>query len=188
MWQHAMQLQAAQRKFRPLQEQINQMATIVAQRILKLIELLGEPLTVGGFMVKPDDVGKDYAVRVTFELVDPVLQLQAREVGLREVSMGIKSKITYREHDLRIENEQQEVERLYEDKLNEHPANVEAGVEAIAKQKGMDEVIKRWEEQQELAAAGGAGLGGAPGPGGLRQPLSEETVKPGQTLGMEEKV
>ena len=184
MGQHAMQLQAAQRKFRPLQEQMNQMATIVAQRILKLIEIYGEPLTVGGFKVKPEDVGKDYAVRVTFELVDPVLQLQAREVGMREVGMGLKSGITYREHDLRIENEQQEQERLYEDKLNQHPAVVEAGVEAIAKQKGMEEVIKRWEEQQELAAAGGA-PGGGPGPGGLRQPLSEETTKPGQTMGME---
>lgn len=198
MGQHAMQLQAAQRKFRPLQEQMNQMATIVAQRILKLIEIYGKPLTVGGFKVKPEDVGKDYAVRVTFELVDPVLQLQAREVGMREVGMGIKSKISYRELDLRIENEQQEQERLYEDKLNEHPAIVEAGVETIAKQRSMEEVIKRWEEErlmaEQMIKSGGAKSTGfsieTPGPGGgaLRQPLSEETAKPGQSIGMEEKI
>ena len=63
--------------------------------ILRLIDTMKLSLIVEGHEISSAAIEKDYQVKVSFELVDPVIQFQARELGLREVQAGVKSKDTY---------------------------------------------------------------------------------------------
>ena len=182
MGQHAMQLQAAQRRFRVVQEQLNQVASIVAGRILRLVEIYtrqnNTSIAVRGFVINADDIAHNYAVRVTFELVDPIIQMQARQVGMQEVAAGLKSPESYREFDMRAENEGEEIKRLAKAKAMNHPAMAEITAAKGFELWGMKEAYDGWKKQQEFAAQAEQ-AGGSPRVE-TRQGLSEQTAKPPQ--------
>jgi len=197
---------AASRKFATAAKQLEHLASRSGQHILRLIDTMKLSLMVEGHEISPADIEKDYQVKVAFELIDPVLQFQARELGLREVQAGVKSKETYWSADARLEDATGERHRLLVDAIREDPMIRRILAKEAAREEGLLDLLQREEQMQEQEAAqgmpgeqsmvdslmgGGPGIGpgGVPGggPGGrpTRQPVTPNTARPspvGQNL------
>ena len=87
--QQAILSTSAMRKFVAPSKQLEHLASRSAEHILQLIDVMDLDMYVRGFDVSPTEIERDYSVRISFELVDPVLQLQQREMGLREVRAAL---------------------------------------------------------------------------------------------------
>lgn len=196
---------AANRKFAGPAKQLNYLASICASNILRLVDNVSEldgAITVGGHTLSKQDIAGNYNAKVTFELVDPVLQLQIRQQGAADVAAGRRSLETFWSADARLEDASGERKRLIEDKAWEHPAIVEVMVNAFLEGKGLLSMAEALTELRAKRAAGnGAGVdlpltdGGVrtsnpAEPGSqeaaqaalntLRQPLAPDVAKPGQ--------
>jgi hypothetical protein len=154
--QQAILSTASSRKFANPNKQLNMMATVVSQNILRLVDRYGQVIEVAGEKLDPAVIKHSYIVQAEFQTLDPILQLQEREVGMREVTMGLKSHETYREGDLRIADESLEFKRLTKEQVRQRPEYIQALAREVAKEDGMLEMI------EELQAAEAEG-GGAPG-------------------------
>lgn len=119
--QQAILSTAAGHKFVGIALQMEHLATVVAANILRLADVLDEPLYCRGYHITPADIEHDYSVRVSFDLVDPVLSLQERELGMREVSAGLKSRETYWSADARLQDATGERKRLLMDAVRADP-------------------------------------------------------------------
>lgn len=150
--QQAILSQASARKFVQVSKQLDYMATVVARNILKLVDRLGDEITVASHTLKPSIIHHDYAITAEFQQVDPILQLQRQEHGLQEVTKGIKSKETYRETDLRVANESLEKDRLIKEKVREMPEYFFAMAEIVAMEDGMDALSRKFKEMKDAAA------------------------------------
>ena len=205
--QQAILSTAASRKFATASKQLEHLASRSGQHILRLIDTMKLSLIVEGHEISAADIEKDYQVKVSFELVDPVLQFQARELGLREVQAGVKSKETYWSADARLEDATGERHRLLVDAIREDPMIQRILAKEAAREEGLLDLLQREEQTQEQEAAqgmpgeqsmvdsmmgGGPGIGpggmpGGGGPGGraTRQPITPNTARPspvGQNL------
>ena len=132
-------------------------------------------------------IHNDYTVAANFQLIDPVLQQNNRELGMQEVRLGVKSKETYREDDLRLPNETKEMDRLGRQIVREHPAVTEALAKDYAEELGVAEIMREYETNPEGIEGGGGG--GAPSgpPGAPPQNISAmagggATASPRQVL------
>ena len=199
--QQAILSTAASRKFSTAAKQLEHLASRSGQHILRLIDTMKLTLLVAGYEISPSDIERDYQVQVAFELVDPVLQFQARELGLREVQAGVKSKETYWSADARLEDATGERQRLLVDAIREDPMIRRILAKEAAREEGLLDLLQKEEELQEEQAAGGArpeggmvdsmmgggpgfGPGGEPGGGGgrpTRQPVTPDTARPART-------
>ena len=203
--QQAILSTAASRKFATASKQLEHLASRSGQHILRLIDTMKLSLLVEGHEISPRDIEKDYQVKISFEMVDPVLQFQARELGLREVQAGVKSKETYWSADARLEDATGEQHRLLVDAIRQDPMIQRILAKEAAREEGLLELLQREEDMQsQQASAGmppeqgmvdsmmGAGPGVPPGgvpggPGGrdTRQPITPDTARPspvGQNL------
>tara|TARA_R110002012_G_scaffold188741_2_gene355853 strand:- start:2507 stop:4162 length:1656 start_codon:yes stop_codon:yes gene_type:complete len=205
--QQAILSTAASRKFATASKQLEHLASRSGMHILRLIDTMKLSLIVEGHEISGADIEKDYQVKVSFELVDPVIQFQARELGLREVQAGVKSKETYWSADARLEDATGERHRLLVDSIREDPMIQRILAKEAAREEGLLEMLQQEEElqaQQEQQGmpgeqsmvdsmmGGGPGFGpdGSPGGGGpggrpTRQPITPDTARPspvGQNL------
>jgi len=207
--QQAILSTAASRKFATASKQLEHLASRSGQHILRLIDTMKLSLIVEGHEISGADIEKDYQVKVSFELVDPVIQFQARELGLREVQAGVKSKETYWSADARLEDATGERHRLLVDSIREDPMIQRILAKEAAREEGLLEMLQKEEELQAQEAqqgmpgegsmvdsmmGGGPGFGpdgtpggGGGGPGGrpTRQPITPDTARPspvGQNL------
>ena len=106
-------------------------------------------------------------MNVKFELIDPVLQMQNREMGLREVQQGLKSKQTYWSADAKLEDATGEESRLLRDMIRAQPEVIKILAAAVAKEDGISQMLQEMEDEAAAAAAGqGAPMGGMGGPPG----------------------
>jgi hypothetical protein len=169
--QQAILTNAAERKFIGTQEQLEHMASVVASRCLMLADRMGG-MAVRRRRLRPSQIHRDYGIRARFELIDPIIQLQRREMALREFGAGLMSDETYWETAARLEDVTEERRRLFRTALFRDPEVVQMGKEAIARGEGLGEIEQRLEER----IAGN----GAVEQGTLRQPLSNRTASPGQ--------
>lgn len=183
--QQAILSTAATRKFANPNKQLNMMATIIGQRILQLVNRYGEVITVGGEKLDPAQIHDDYSVIAEFQTLDPILQMQEREIGLREVDAGILSDVSYRENILRVANESLEFRRLIEQVAMKDPRLMKVLVDEVHKQNGVLDLIEKAEEEEAVAAAEDAAPGETPqitdqaGGGAtraLRRPLTPDTA------------
>ena len=92
--QQAILTTAAGRKFVSPTKQLEHLATKSAEHILQWVDVLELDLRIRGHRLNRQMLESDYSCSVSFELIDPVLQLQFRELGMREVQQGLKSKET----------------------------------------------------------------------------------------------
>lgn len=186
--QQAILSTAATRKFANTNKQLNMMATVVGMNILRLVDRYGEPIELGNARLDPKMIDHDYNVVAEFQTLDPILQLQEREVGMREVQMELKSHESYRENDLRVANESLEFKRLAKEKVRNMPEYIEALAREIAKEDGMLEMVESIRaEAMEAAQAPAGPPGGTPqisdqagggAPRALRQALTPDTLNP----------
>ena len=199
--QQAILSTAASRKFSTASKQLEHLASRSGQHILRLIDTMKLSLLVSGYEISPTDIERDYQIQVSFELVDPVLQFQARELGLREVQAGVKSKETYWSADARLEDATGERQRLLVDAIREDPMIQRILAKEAAREEGLLDLLEKEEELQAQQAEGGAKpegamidsmMGGGPGfgpdgtPGGgggrpTREPITPNTARPART-------
>ena len=93
--QQAILSQGAERKFDPPIQQINHLYSILCERYLRMVDLLGEKVTVGGYTIGPEDVGGHYSVECKFQLEDPIMRAQERTMGLQEIAQNVLDPETY---------------------------------------------------------------------------------------------
>lgn len=175
----------AQRIGAALLKQMETMVKIMCQRVLQMVDMKGQAIGVDGVVLTPEDINHNYNIDVTFEAIDPVLQLQQREVGLREVIAGVISPRTHRELNIRMEDETTEADRLLEHELEQIPEVKSALLRSKAKELGIeqafDDALKRAGGDIGLVEALG-GNGAQPAVGSaerdLRQALTPDTPKP----------
>jgi len=163
--QQAILSTAAGRKFVSPSRQLEHLATTTASHILQWIDVIDMSITVQGNQITPSDIQHDYSCKVTFELVDPVLQMQSRELGMREVQQGLKSKETYWSSDARLEDATGERRRLLQDLIRTDPEVQRVLAAEVMKESGILELVERQRASQEEAEAGPQ-MGGGP-PGGM---------------------
>ena len=190
--QQAILTTAAGRKFVSPTKQLEHLATKSAAHILQWIEVLELGLRIRGHQIADDMLESDYSCTVSFELIDPVLQLQFRELGMREVQQGLKSKETYWSSDARLEDSTGEQKRLLEDLIRQDPRVQELMAKEVAREAGLQDLLDKEEDRmanQQMAAMNG---GGMTGPDGMpiqqtmgqgagrppRNPLTPDTARP----------
>ena len=164
--QQAILSTSAMRKFVAPSKQLEHLAGRSAEHILQLIDVLDLDMYVRGYEVSSTEIEHDYSVRVSFELIDPVLQLQQREMGLREVQAGVKSRETYWSADARLEDATGERKRLLEDFVRSDPMVQKVLAQEVAREVGLLELLEkqRAKEEQDMQM-------GATGPNVLEQSI-----------------
>jgi len=169
--QQAILTTAAGRKFVSPSKQLQHLATQSASHILQWVDVLDLSLRIRGHAIDPSMIESDYSILVSFELVDPVMQLQHRELGLREVQQGLKSKETYWSADAKLEDATGEQRRLLEDLIRSDPRVQEVMAKAVAREAGILNMLEQQEEEQakqqaqaEAQMQGGGGMPGQEGP------------------------
>jgi hypothetical protein len=190
--QQAILSTAAGRKFVAVSRQLEHLASVASSQILQLIDLLDLNLTIKGKIIRPSYIESDYSVNISFDLVDPVLQLQQRQLGLQEVQAGLKSMETYWAADARLEDASGERKRLLMDWVRKNPMIHQALAMEVAKEEGIESLVERALAMAQGGEEGG-GAGAAPilGPDGMpmdqtmgqdqtRQGLTPNTINPSQ--------
>ncbi len=135
--------------------QLQHMASITGSRLLQLADVVpGLEISVNGKRLKKSEIEHDYTLVVTFEVVDPVVQLQQRDIGMRELAVGVKSTDRYLKEDARVENITEERAALRRDALRNRPAMQEVEADIAAKELGMEEELTAARELEAAEAAG----------------------------------
>lgn len=187
----------SQRKFVPLNNQMEGLGTKSAEHILQWIDILNLNLTVEGHNIKSSMIDGDYSGKVTFQVVDPVLQLQERQQSLREWQAGAMALETFWSISGR-EDAAGERDRLADDQVYAHPKVNEMFVEAAAERLGLLRAF-RGDVQTPGPGAGAveSGQSAILGPDGrplettlqggtgqtgeqLRQPITGQVARPGR--------
>ena len=169
--QQAILSTAAGRKFIGPARQLEHLATVASSQILLLIDILDLDLTIRGKQIRPSFIESDYSVQVSFDLVDPVLQLQQRQLGLQEVAAGLKSMETYWSADAHLEDATGERKRLLMDWVRKNPMIHQAMAMEVAREEGIEALVERAIATSQgggggLGATGMGGMGGMNGGGG----------------------
>ena len=150
----------------------------------------------------------DYSNKVTFEVIDPVFQMQLQELGLAQLQSGVLSDVSYMEDYMKREDISTEQLRLIAMMIRKlPPVQMKLAIEA-ARQMGLEDLLEEEIEGELVGDSGGdsGGPAGILGPDGnpiatslgrgsaqqganqimgrnrqLRQPLTGSVTKPGQT-------
>lgn len=165
---------AAQKRFLTVQEQLGQMLTIFCSNVLRLVDALGETLTVQGFSVSPQDI-EDYAVSVEMKQVNLVMQLQVEQNAQARVAAGLLSKETYWK-ETGIEDASGERERIFEDLVWSDPEVVGLAKDEIKRGRGLSRVLATLRAAKERQAASPAPTEGGP-LAELTEPLPERIAR-----------
>lgn len=152
--QQAILSNAASKKFSVPAVQMQAAASITAGNILKLITILGESIGINGQMITKKMVEDDSTITISFETPDPVLQIQNREIGMREVAQGLKSTERYWREDSRLEDITSERDARDRDILDNHPAIINQRAKRVAIEQGidLDEAIAELEQDEAEAS------------------------------------
>lgn len=137
--QQAILSTAANRRFVSPTLQSEHLYTNAGRYLLRLIDTLGEKLTIAGNEIGPNDIRHDYSLSVSFEVVDPVLLMQERELAMREHSQRLISDEDYwavakKEDATGIRN------RILKENMRNMPELQIMFMEQIAREWGFDEL------------------------------------------------
>ena len=183
---------AGRRKFIDPGEQINQLATASACHILQWIDTLDLRLEIEGHKISRRNVEGDFTAQVSFQVVDPVLRLQEKQQALAELQAGVMSLETFWSIAGR-EDSTGERERITEDNVYAHPLVQERFAKLAAQRLGLSALLADQSitgggvsaaPQKTILGPDGQPWSSTMGAGGgppLRQPLDNQTVKPGLT-------
>lgn len=182
--QQAILSTAAGRKFVAPSRQLDRLATHFTSNLLRLIKLLNRPLQIADTAVRPSDI-QHFFVQVTFELIDPVLQLERQRLGLQELAAGAISLETYWSAYSRLADATGEKRRILQELVERSPQVQQALARIAAQEAGLDDILERLQNQQ---AGGGVNGGGGPlqaaaqgmAQARLRQGLTPQIASPGR--------
>jgi len=183
-------------KFIGVAVQIEHLASITAGRILRIVDTIKDlrgSIGVRGKTLKASDIHHIYDVDVSFEVMDPVMDLQRRELGMREVQMGLKSWESYQIEDVRREDVAAEKRRIRRERIEANPEVAAKFAMKEAEMMGIeDEVAAALGQEQEAAGMDGrmtempmgmpdvATMANTPSAAEreLREPLAGDVAKP----------
>ncbi len=151
--QQAILSTAANRRFEAPMLQSQHLYTNAGRRFLRLIDMLGEKLTINGVEIGPNDIRHDYSLEATFEVVDPVLLLQEREMGLREHQERLIS-----DEDYLALAKKEDVsgirDRILKEDLRNMPEYKMVVMAEIAREMGLKELADQMDAQREQEQQG----------------------------------
>ena len=154
--QQAILSNAAARKFNGPAVQLAHMATLEAQRILRLVDVFGKTIGAKGHHITPEMVRHNYNIQVSFEVLDPVIDLQRREIGMQEYDRGLIDDATYRHIYGRYADETAIRKKLLQQEVMRDPLLAgELAIEAVA-EIGLEAEARRALEARKAAAQEGA--------------------------------
>ena len=155
---------AGHRKFVPINTQMQGLGTKSFEHILQWIDILDLDLTIEGHNIKRSMIGGDYSGKVTFQVADPVLQLQERQQALREWQAGAMALETFWSISGR-EDAAGERQRLAQDQVYAHPTINEEMVKIEAERLGLLKLLE-----------GQGRNGNTPGPGAGAVESGQSTI------------
>ncbi len=180
---------AGHRRFIAPTQQVNQLFTKSAEHFLQWIDMLDLDLVIEGNSINRGVIDGDYSVKVTFKVVDPVLQMQERQQALTEYQAGVMDLKTFWAVAGRGDSSGAR-EALFEDLVYKHQTVQDMMVREKARELGLEKML---DENPDVLTAGddtvarskivgpdGQPLASTLGTG-LRQPLDERTLKPSRT-------
>lgn len=85
---HAMLREDAGTRFVPPMKQMSDMFTIVGQNILRLVEVVDEPITAGGEKIDASDIQGNYDITISFESADPIVKMQEKAQAREDLDKG----------------------------------------------------------------------------------------------------
>lgn len=139
------------KKFIAPSEQMDSLATTGAQNMLALVDVMDRKITIRGAMIGPDDIQHNYAVLATFDQHDPATALQLRNIGLRELQVGVISDEYYAANYAQIEDETGRLESLARMRVRALPGVMRAEEILVSRQEGLRNVLEEI-ERAELEA------------------------------------
>ena len=178
--------QAAGKKFVSVGRQLEHLFGIMGSYILQAIDAQKMKLRVRGHEISYTMLEGDYNFQVAFNHVDPVIQMQNREIGMREVMAGLKSKATYWSADSLLEDGAGEETRLLVDWINSQPMIHQELALLAAREMGVEEILLRAIDREKQKKEQGSGLVDAQGrptsssTDPINKMLTGETVNPDQ--------
>src|SRR3990167_443357 len=148
---------ASQKKFIPVQKQLENLVTGLAQRILKQAQILFDrgivsSITVQGVTLTLDDIDGITDCAVTFPSVDPVVKQTLMGLSMQEVAAGLK---TEREHYEEFGGEDWEghQDQKVREIMGKHPYDITFRMAKLAKADGDNEMAAALEAQLPMMRA-----------------------------------
>jgi hypothetical protein len=148
---------AAQRKFAAVANQNETLWSGVLSNILRMVDKLTSleaGISASGKTIRRTAIDGDYDIGVKFETIDPQLDIQRREIGMREVEQGLISDQTYRQ-ERRISDETLERDRIDTERLLKNPFMVAVRARRIAEREGVEADLEEAERLQAETAQDG---------------------------------
>ena len=181
---------AATRKFAAPAMQVEDMGSLTASRVLRLVDIGGD-IGAKGTVLRRSDIYHTYNITAHFELLDPVLDMQRLEQGITLVREKLIGWEDFHTDYRRTQDLSSVREHLWEDIVRAHPGVAAQFAQAAADRIGLGEEFSRANEEETAALAEGgeipgqaefekSSLTGNNGPSGLRMPLTDSVVKPGR--------
>ncbi len=187
--QQAILNDAGHRRFIAPTQQVNQLFTKSAEHYLQWIDMLDLDLTIEGNRINREIIDGDYAVKVTFKVINPVLQMQERQQALTEYQAGVMDLQTFWSVAGRGDSSGAR-KRSWEDMVYAHPTIRDMFVRQVAQELGLETLLDENPDivtesqdttpQSKILGPDGQPLESTLGTG-LRQPLDSRTLKPSQT-------
>jgi hypothetical protein len=178
---------AAGKKFVSVARQQEHLYSTIGSYILQSIDANDMHLRIRGKPIKPSDLEEDYNIQITFNSVDPVIQMQNREIGMRDVQAGLKSRPTYWSADAMLEDQAGEETRLLRDWIISQPIIHQELALLEARNMGVEELLlraierekeKRNQQSQLIDPQGRPLISGSDD---LNDALTAETLNPNRT-------
>ena len=95
--QQAILSNSAAKVFLPMVRQLEHLASLVSQDILRLVDIKKEAVYSRGHELNSRMISNDYNVIAEFPQKDPALDLQERQIAMQELTLGLIDTETYQE-------------------------------------------------------------------------------------------
>ena len=140
--QQAILSQAAGQKFVSPILQLEQLATVSLNNQIKLVKALNKPFVIRGHTLRPSMLnGLENNALASFTAVDPVLELQERQLGLQELAAGAISLRTYWAR-AGVKDSSGEEKRLIRDQVRQDPRVQQLLASGVARELGIEDLLQ----------------------------------------------
>jgi hypothetical protein len=177
---------AATRKFAGPAMQNEDMASLTASRVLRLVDVGGD-IGAKGEILRRSDIFHSYHIVARFELLDPVLDLQRKEQGMRLFREKLIGWEDYHVDYMGTQDLTSVRKHLWEDVVRSHPGVASQLAQVAADRIGLGKEFRQATEAEAAALTEGSGIPGqaemaqsslSPSVNGPRQPLTDRDAKP----------
>ena len=192
--QTAIMSTAARKKYQSIAVQMEHIATSIGSKILQLVdvsEALEGRIGASNAELTKSIIHGDYSIKVQFEVTDPVLDLQQKQLTMNEYDRGLIDRTTYW-REAGYEDASEIRKGLLRDAIDQDPRVHQQLVLQVAEEEGVAELVRQSQSEQNAQQLQGtppnqqeaqltpdqSAANNALQQSGLRQPLTEDIAKP----------